>query len=45
MLTEIMRQRAAAEHFPPLGYFLPANLRAQSAKQDSAEAKNEAQLA
>jgi hypothetical protein len=45
MLTEIMRQRAAAEHFPLLGYLLLSNLRAQSANQDSAEARNKAQLA
>jgi len=42
MLTEIMRRRAAAEHLPPLGYLLLANLRAQSGKQDSAEARNKA---
>jgi len=45
MLTEIMRQRGAADHFPTLGHPLPANLGAQSLKNDSTEAQNRTQLA
>jgi len=45
MLTEIMQQRGAADHFPLLGHSLRANLRAQSLKNDSAEAQNKTQLA
>jgi len=45
MLTEIMRQRGAADHFPLLGHSLRANLGAQCLKNDSAEAQNETQLA
>jgi len=45
MLTEIIRQRGAANHFPLLGHSLPANLGAQSLKNDSAEAQNKTQFA
>jgi len=33
MLTEIMQQRGAADHFPLLGHSLRANLGAQSLKK------------
>jgi len=45
MLTEIMRQRGAADDFPLLGHPLPANLGAQSLKNDSAEAQSKTHLA